>query len=63
MSATDLKSSATTWGISEVLDSPNSVQFLTREKSLASETGDGGGLAKQVSDYAIIKYVLLQVRL
>ena len=30
MSATDLKSSATTWGISEVPDSSNSVQFYTR---------------------------------
>ena len=45
MSATDLKSSATTWGMSEVLDSPNSVQFLTRERSAPSETGAGGGLA------------------
>ena len=30
VSATDLKTSATTWGMSEVLDNPNSVQFLTR---------------------------------
>jgi hypothetical protein len=30
LSASDLKNSATTWGMSEVLDTPNSVQWLTR---------------------------------
>jgi hypothetical protein len=31
LSASDLKNSSTTWGMSEILDTPNSVQWLTRQ--------------------------------
>jgi hypothetical protein len=36
VSATDLKTSATTWGMSEVSDSANSVQFYTRAAAVPS---------------------------